>query len=90
MAVCDILDLRCIFVNELIGSITLAIIVGAILFFVVASKTKMGFNTTSMVGFPIILIISLGIGAFSTILAVFTIVVGILYALVINRIVGNR
>lgn len=87
--VCDILDLRCIFVNELFGSIVLTAIFGAIFYFIIAGKARLGFDTTIILTFPILLIVGLMIGGFSAIYAFATVIVGIMVAWVFNKIIAN-
>ena len=67
MASCDILDFRCIFVNELIGNVVLAAVIGIIFYFIIASKLRLGFDTTIAFLIPISLIFGLMIAGFSTI-----------------------
>lgn len=90
MATCDVLDWRCIFVSELVGSAFLAMIIGLILYFVIASRLNWGFKTTIGFLFPIVLISGLAVTGFSAIFAFSTIVVGLMFAWIINRIIGNR
>lgn len=87
---CELLDLRCIFVNELVGTVTLSLVVGAILYFVFASKAKLGFETTLAFAVPLILLLGIAIGGITAILAFLTVGVGILIAYVFNKIIGNR
>ncbi|KKM80405.1 hypothetical protein LCGC14_1340190 [marine sediment metagenome] len=86
---CEILDFRCIIVSELIGSVVLSILLGAIVYFIVASKLRWGFDTTILVSIPIILILGLAVGGFSAIFAFLTVLVGILVAWIFNKIIGN-
>lgn len=90
MATCDVLDIRCIFVSEIVGNAILAMIILMIFYFVVASRLNWGFKTTVGFLFPIILIGGLAITEFSAIFAFTTILVGLMYAWIINRIIGNR
>lgn len=89
MGVCNLLDFRCIFVNEIIGDAMLAVIIGAILYFIVASKLKLGFDTTIAFGFPLLLILGLAITGFSAIFAFATVVVGLMLAWIFIKIIGN-
>lgn len=59
--VCDLLDFRCIFVNELIGSVVLSMILLACAWFVFSSKIKLGFRATIIITIPLLLIASLAI-----------------------------
>lgn len=90
MVGCDILDFRCIFVNELIGDAGLAMLFVAILFFVFSSKIKLGFRTTVVAIVPFILIFGLGIAGFSALYAFITILVGIMIATIFNKIMSGR
>lgn len=87
---CDILDIRCILVNELIGDATLAIVFVAILFFIFAIKARMRFELMMVIGMPLIVSVSLLIFGFGAIYAFITLIAGVLIALVINRLIGNR
>ena len=87
--VCDILDVRCIFMNELIGSPTLAVLILVLLMFVVASRIKFGFDTTLVLAIPTILLIGFGISGFAAIMALTTIIVGLMLAWLFNQIIGN-
>ncbi len=86
---CEILDFRCVFVNELIGSTILTIIIAAIFYFLIASKMKFGFDTTIALSIPILLLMGIVITGFSAIYAFATIIVGILLAWIFNKIIGN-
>ncbi len=90
MAGCEILDFQCIIVSELIGSTILAVIVLLLLYFVMASKLKLGFDTTMILAIPFILVISLGVGGFSTIFAVIGIIAALMIAWMFDRIIGNK
>lgn len=87
---CDILDIRCIFVNEIVGSVTLAVILGLVLYFMIASKNRFGFDTTMTLLFPIIFIMGLAITGFSIILAFATVFIGLMLAWIFNKLIGNR
>lgn len=84
--ICELLDWRCIIVNEIVGSTTLALIMFAILFFIFAAKNRYGFDTTVFLALPIILIFSLAVSGFSAIYAFTTVIAGILLAFVFNRV----
>jgi hypothetical protein len=88
--VCDILDLKCIFVNEIVGSTVLAIVLGLILYFIIASKNRFGFDTTVTFLFPVIFIFGLAITGFSIIFAFATIIIGLMVAWIFNKLIGNR
>ena len=84
---CEILDFQCIFVSELIGSITLSIL---LLYFVMASKLKFGFDTTMILAIPFALIVTLGLGGFSLTFAVIGIIAALMIAWMFDRIIGNK
>ena len=86
---CDIIDLKCIFVNELVGNAFLAIIILTVIYLIVASKLRFGFDTTLIVGFTILLVGSLAIGNLMAIMAFGTILVGILLAIEIAAFIGK-
>jgi len=86
---CEILDFRCVLVNELIGSTILTIIIAAIFYFIIASKMKFGFDTTIALSIPILLLLGIVFTGFSAIYAFATIIVGILLAWIFNKIIGN-
>ena len=87
---CDLLDLRCIFVNELAGSAFLSIIIATIFFFIFSSKIKIGFRTSIVVAVPILLIFGLTLTGFSTLYAFITVLVGFMLAAVFQKLIGNR
>ncbi len=89
MASCDVLDFRCIFVNELIGSVLLTVLVGAVFYFIIASKLRWGFDTTIATLFPILLIGGLMLTGFSAVFAFSTVIIGIMVAWIFNKIIGN-
>lgn len=88
--VCDIADLRCVYVNELIGSPVLAVILLGLLFFAVAAYKRIGLKTSlwaACVYFPIV---SYAIAGTSFGFALATLVVAVSLALLHMRIIGNR
>ncbi len=87
---CSILDFQCIFVNELVGSTILAVVIAAIMYFIIAGKLKFGFDTTLALLVPIIIIGSLMITGFSIIYAVITFFIAILISWVFQEIIRNR
>jgi len=87
---CEILDWRCMIISELIGNTLLAIIIFAILYFVIASKIRLGFDTTIAMTIPILLIGGLMFMGFSAIYAFATVIVGLMLAWTFNKIIGNR
>jgi len=87
---CDLLDFRCIFVNELAGDAVLAGVLAIVFYFIIASRMRWGFDTTITFLFPILFIFGLAISGFSVIFAFATIIVGFMLASILNRIIGNR
>ena len=90
MVGCELLDFRCIFVNEIAGSVLLASVLALVIYFIVASKMRWGFDTTITFLFPILFIFGLAISGFSVIYAFATIVVSLMVAWLFNRVIGNR
>ena len=90
MPSCEILDLRCIILNEIVGSVTLALVLFAVMYFVIASKMKLGFDTTILFLFPTIVILSLAISGFSIVYAFATIMVAIMVGWMFDRVIGNK
>lgn len=86
---CDVLDLKCVFVNELFGSIILTLIALTIVYFIIASKSKFGFETTFVVGVIVLLLGAIAIGNLSILLAFLTLIVAILVGKEYSRLVGN-
>ncbi len=87
---CDILDLRCIFVNELVGSVALTIIFGFILFLIIASKIKLGFDATIFGGFLTLFLLGLAIGNLTVMLAFGGIFAALLVGWIFNAVMANR
>ena len=87
--VCELLDIRCIFVSELVGSALLAMFLVAIVYFLIASKLRFGFDTTVVMSLPLILIVGLAITGFSAIFAFATVFIGLILAWLFNRILQN-
>jgi len=90
MGACNILDVRCVLVNELIGSAVLSVLIASILYFVAASKLNFGFETTIFFAIPIILIFGIALTSFSIIFAFVTFAVGMLVAYMVNKMFMNR
>lgn len=86
---CDILDLRCIFLNEIFGSLILTLMFVAILYFIAASKLRLGFDTTIAFSVPLILLGGLAFGGFTALYAFLTVIVGIMFAWVFQKIIKN-
>lgn len=86
---CEVLDIRCIFMNELIGNAMLAMIFVAILYFIIASKIRLGFDTTIAMAIPLLLITGLAFSGFSAIYAFSTLLVGLMVAWVFQRVIRN-
>ena len=90
MASCDILDLRCIFLNEIFGSVLLAVIFVAMFYFVVASKLRFGFDTTLAMAVPILLIGGMMFAGFSAIYAFITVIIGVMLGWVFQQVIRAR
>lgn len=86
---CGILDWRCIFVNELIGSGVLAVLFILLIYVIIASKLKIGFETSLAILVPVMLLTSLAIGGFNSIYAFSIFIVAVVLAWVVNRFLGN-
>ena len=87
---CDILDVRCIMVNEVIGDALLAVILMAIVYFSLAVVFRWSWNTTTVLGLPLILGLGTVIYGFTAVYTIAGVVVGIFAALAINRLIGNK
>lgn len=90
MVGCELLDFRCILMNEIVGSALLAAILGAMVYFMIASKLRLGFDTTVAFMVPFLLIGGLMWAGFSTLYYLMAIAVGVLLAWIFNEIIRNR
>lgn len=90
MVGCEILDFRCLFINEIIGSITLAIVFAVIFYFIIASKLRFGFDTTVAFAFPLVIIIGLALGGFAVVFAFATVIIGWMIGFLFQKLIGNR
>lgn len=90
MVSCNVLDFECVIVNEIFGSVVLAIIGLAILYFMTAWKLRFGPETMIALSVPVILIISLFLGGFTIVYAFATLLVVIMIAFIFNRIISGR
>jgi len=88
--VCSVLDFRCILVNELIGSVALTLMFLALIYFIVASKLRFGFDTTLVLLVPLLVISSLVLTTFSAIYAFVTLAVGLLMGYIFMKFIENR
>ena len=88
--VCDIIDFRCIFVNEIAGTVFMASLLGVLFYFMISSKMNWGFTTTIGFLIPIAFVFSLAISGFSAVMAFGTIIVGFMLAWIVNKLLGNR
>lgn len=88
--VCDVLDVRCIVVNELIGDPILTMLIATVVYFIIASKMKLGFETTLTFLIPVALVIGSVVAGFGVIYAFTALVVGIMLSLVVLRLIGNK
>lgn len=87
---CSIADLRCTYVNELIGSEVLTVLLLGALFFGFCSYSKIGLKTSiwlSCVFFPVT---SYYIVGTTGVFAIITVFISLLGAFLHARIVGNR
>ena len=87
---CSVLDFKCILVNELVGSVTLAVLFIALLYFMIASKMKFGFDTTLVLLVPLLIISSLVLSVFSGIYAFITLIAGLLLGYIFIKFIENR
>jgi len=87
---CDILDIQCIFVSEIVGSIGLTVVLGLILYFIIASKLRFGFDTTIVMLLPLTIILGLMFGQFSLLMVIPTIFAGFVIAWLFPRIITSR
>jgi len=83
----NLLDWRCIFVNEIIGGPVLAVLIFTILYFIIAMKMKFGFDTTIVTAVPIILIFALTTTGMGAIMAFMTVLGAFLMAWIFRQIV---
>lgn len=88
MPSCEIIDFKCIFINEIAGSVTLAIVIAMILYFVATSRLKLGFDTTMYFLFPVLVIVGLLGGGFSIIFAFVALFVALLVGWMINKVIS--
>ena len=89
MPVCELLDFRCIFVNEIVGNAFLAAILAAIIFFIFAGKMKIGFRTTFVLAIPVLLIIGSAVSGFIILYSFITLLVALMFALIVRKIIGE-
>ncbi len=89
MPSCEIIDFKCIFINEIAGSVMLGLVLLMILYFVAASRLKLGFDTTIYFLFPVLVIFSLAGGGFSIIFAFVALFVALLVGWMINKILSS-
>ena len=89
MVSCEILDVRCMIVSELIGSALLTVLFAVLFYFIIAAKLKWGFDTVIAFAFPLLLIGGLMFVGFSAIMAFSTVIIGIMLAWILNQIIKN-
>lgn len=89
MAGCEILDFQCIIVSEIFGSASLAVVMGLVFYFIVASRLKIGFDTTFLLAIPLSLIISLAIGGFAIVYAITGFIAAMIISWIFQRAFGN-
>ena len=90
MVECNLLDFKCIFVNELVGSVTLAIILALIIYFVIAAKLKIGISTTLVLAVPFLLIIGMMFTGITPILAFITMISVFAIGYAVTKFLENR
>ena len=88
--VCNLIDFKCVIVNELIGDPILTVLILAIFYFIVAAKLKFGFDTTIFLAIPVMIAIGLAVAGMQAIYVFFTFLAGIVLALILLRVMGNR
>lgn len=88
--VCDVADLRCLYVNELVGDPVLAVLLFGVLFFAFTSYNRVGLKSTLWLAVVVFPIVSYFIIGTTLIIALSTLVVSFLVALIHTRITGNR
>ena len=54
MVACDVLDFRCVFVNEIFGSAVLTVLAAVILWFIFSNKMRISFRISIMTAFAIL------------------------------------
>lgn len=86
---CDVIDLKCILVNEIIGSVVLSIIFLAVIYFIISSKLRFGFETTIVLGIVILILGSLAIGNLAAVLAFLTLLIAVLLGIKFSNLLGN-
>lgn len=87
--VCDIIDFRCVIVNEIVGSATLTIVLAIVAYMILATRLNFGFPTTLLIGVIGILILGLAISSFSAIIATITIIIALLIAFIFQKLIKN-
>ena len=86
----DILDIKCVLVNELIGDPVLTMLILGIVYFVVAAKLRLGFDTTIAFSVPFMLVFAGVIGGFALIYLLGALIAGLIISLAILRLLGNK
>lgn len=87
---CEIIDFRCVAVNELIGDQIFAVLIAGIFFFAFASYNKVGMKSTLWWAVAYFPIISYFIVGTNFIFAIATFMAALGLALLHTRITGNR
>lgn len=87
---CNLLDFKCIIMNQLIGNPILLIIILMIAWMIVAYMIKLDFETILIYSVPFLLGLGTVIIGFSAIYAFLTVLVGILLAWIFTIIIGNQ
>jgi hypothetical protein len=86
---CELLDVRCIIVNQIAGTAILAVLLMSILYFVAAYRLRLDFASTILFFIPALLFMGTIFVGFSIIFAFVTFLVGMLVAYIVNRIFMN-
>lgn len=87
---CDILDVRCMMVNEIIGDPKLSILIAILAYLAIAISLKWSWNVVLVIGIPILLGLSTSIYGFSSIYTLLAMLAGLFAALALMRLIGNK
>lgn len=91
MASCaSIIDFRCVIVNELIGNVPLSILFFMLIYFIAASKMKLGTDTTIAMAFPVLILTAFVTIGISVVLGFAVVIAGLLLAYGFSKFIGNR
>lgn len=88
---CSPIDFICVIKNDLIGNAFLAVLFILLLYFIIASKLRFGFDTTFIILIPLSIMLGLAIGqAAGAIIAFSTIIIGIFLGIIVSRLLELR